>query len=64
MDFGLGGLQKVLFPSISKRQLPLDFEDNQNNKGEEGRIKRGKLKNEEATVVEKAAGVNDHPCRN
>ena len=63
MDFGLGGLQKVLLPSMGKRQLPLDFEGNQNNRGEEGRIKRGKLETEEAIVVEKVVRVDDHPCR-
>ena len=31
MDFGLGGLQKVLLPSIGKRHLPSEFENNQNS---------------------------------
>ena len=60
MDFGLGGLQKVLLPSIGKRQLPSEFEDNQTSHGEEGRIKRGKLENEEATIFERVvAGSNE-----
>ena len=63
MDFGLGGLQKVLLPSIGKRHIPSEFENNQNSQGEEVRVKRGKLENMEATVFERAAGVDDHPCR-
>ena len=63
MDFGLGGLQKELLPSIGKRHIPSEFENNQNSQGEEVRVKRGKLENMEATVFERAAGVDDHPCR-
>lgn len=63
MGFGLGGLPKVLLPSIGKRHIPLDFEDKQNCQGEEVRVKRGKLDSVEATGVERAAGVDDHPCR-
>ena len=62
MDFGLGGLQNVLLPSIGKRQLRSDLEGNQNSMEEKGRIKRGKFENEEATIFERAAGVDDHPC--
>ena len=62
MDFWLGELQKVLLPSIGKRHLPSNFEDNQNSQGEEGRVKRGKLENVEATDLERAVGVDDHPC--
>ena len=63
MDFGLGGLQKVLSSSNGKRPLPTEFDGNQNIKGEEGRPKRGKLENEEAFVFERSAWVDDHPCR-
>ena len=63
MDFGLNGLKNVMLPSIGKRQLPSDFEGNQNSMKEEGRIKRGKFENEEATIIERTARVDDHPCR-
>ena len=63
MDFGLKGLQKVLLLSNGKRPFPADFDGNQNIKGDEGRTKRGKLENEEASVFERSAGVDDHPCR-
>ena len=63
MDFGLGGLQNVLLPSIGKRQCPSDLEGNQSSMEEKGRIKRGKFENEEATIIERTARVDDHPCR-
>ena len=56
MDFGLGDLQKVLLPSNGKRPLPANFDGNLNIKGEEGRTKRGKVENEEASVFERSVG--------
>ena len=35
MDFGLGGLQKVLLPSNGKKPIPVEMDRNQNIKGEE-----------------------------
>ncbi|KAL0005392.1 hypothetical protein SO802_012953 [Lithocarpus litseifolius] len=49
MDFGLGGLQKVLLPSIGKRHLPLEFEQNQNSQEVE-KFKKG-FKFEEAWLL-------------
>ena len=62
MDFGFGGLQKVLLPSNGKRPLPVDIDKNQNTKGEEVRTKRGKFENEEAFTIEGLVGVDDHHC--
>ena len=62
MDFGLGSLQQMLLPSNGKRPMPVDFDGNQIFKGDEGRVKRGKLENGEAFVFERSAGVDDHPC--
>ena len=62
MDFGFGGLQKVLLPSNGKRPLPVDIDRNQNTKGEEERTKRGKFENEEAFIIEGLVGVDDHHC--
>ena len=63
MDFGLGGLQKVLLPSNGKRPIPVEIDRNQNIKGEEGRTKRGKFENGATFIIEGSAGVDDHPCR-
>ena len=63
MDFGLGSLQQMLVPSNGKRPMPVDFDGNQILKGDEGRTKRGELENGEASMFERSAGVDDHPCR-
>ena len=53
----------MLFPSIGKRQILSDFEEKQNSRGEEVRVKWGKLDNLEVTVSKEAARVDDHPCQ-
>ena len=51
----------MLLPSIGKRQILSDFEEKQNGRGEEVRVKWGKLDNVEVTVSKEVAGVDDHP---